>query len=188
VIDFGKWKGHKFSEIPSQYLKWLVNRESTDERTRSLAQGVLDLNDANDNLEVDVPSFTEEETFTETDSDELSFLDEKPKKEVSTGSNEVSTGSKVDTPMSPLRIHNRKQELAETLTGLSERIGWTEFTKIKQQELGKKGFKECEIAELEALQSILESLPEIAVKLKPSKKDDKLLDKVIETFDGEVLR
>ena len=181
LIGFGKHKGKKYSEIPRQYLEWLTSRKDTDEVTLSFANEEIlrrmdDDNDVNPNTH---------------DDDDLSFLDdpkpkkEEPKKEVSTGNNvEPHPLSK---PMSPLSTHNEMLRLSEVLTGLSERIGWKEFTKIKQDELGKKGFKECSIEELKQLQSVLEQHAP-AVKPVDEKKQTELLGKVMETFDGEIMQ
>ena len=41
-INFGKHRGSKWSEIPVDYLQWLVNNDGTKADTRALAQDELD--------------------------------------------------------------------------------------------------------------------------------------------------
>jgi hypothetical protein len=40
-ITFGKHKGKLLSEIPADYLQWLVNGETTKPDTKAMAQGEL---------------------------------------------------------------------------------------------------------------------------------------------------
>ena len=89
--------------------------------------------------------------------------------------------------MSPLAQENKKRELAEELTGLSERMGVKKFIELKTKELGNKGFVDCSIDELQSLVSVA---TDIAPKINPdqAKKNQELFETVIDKFDGEVIR
>lgn len=182
VLTFGKHKGKHVSEIPKQYLEWLTSRKDTDDLTHNMA---LDEINRREQKILDAENSGAK--------DDLEFLD--PKKEVKVEPKvevEVETLKEIaensSNNQSPSQIHEEKQRLAEVLTGLSERMGWKEFTNIKQQELGAKGFKECSIDELTQLQSVLEGHLPPTNNGEVETSQTELLEKVLDTFDGEVIR
>ena len=106
---------------------------------------------------------------------------------------EVPTGLGLDivsehnNGMSPLSQEKQKEKLATRLTELSEQMGIKKFIELKTTELGSKGFHDCNIGELQGLVSIAESkMPKETIEM--MKKQGELLEKVVDTFDGQIIK
>lgn len=191
AITFGKHKGKEWNEVPRSYLDWLINRETTDFETMESAKRELASRNMVDNLRV--LEATDEEKPKEKVNLNDSYI--KPKNNESLGSvlekvipNKIVTEvTEHNNGMSPLSQAKQKEKLANRLTELSEQMGIKKFIELKTKELGSKGFHDCNNEELQGLISVAESkIPKET--LEQIEKQGELLDKVLDIFDGEIIK
>jgi len=206
AIGFGKHKGKSWDEVPKAYLEWLVNRESTDPQTMESAKQEIASRDLKDSERIKSTDDAVKTINTNIAKEKVNLNDSyiKPKNNESLGSvlaktvpkeiaTEVPTGLGLDVisehnnGMSPLSQEKQKEKLATRLTELSEQMGIKKFIELKTTELGSKGFHDCNIGELQGLVSIAESkMPKETIEM--MKKQGELLEKVVDTFDGQIIR
>jgi len=187
-IGFGKHKGKSWDEVPATYIEWLLSRDKTDDETREYAQAEknrrhrIDVGRHEGIEDTPLPKpLAEEDSTTKSEDSTTKSIGEVINKD--SALKPIKNGG-----MSPLAQDNKKKELALVLTGLSERMGVKKFIELKTSELGNKGFVDCSIEELEGLISIAETVaPKIDPELQKQQQGE-LLDKVMDTFDGEVIK
>ena len=207
TINFGKHKGKPYNKIPIQYLEWLTGRPDTDQETMELAKAEIsvrnsigignltppDDKDAKD-WEVDEKIFSKVAKTEEKPKSQTPKTIEKKQQSVNEMVASIGNGVAPESPVisespvadTPLSLERRRRDVANELTILSQVLGMEKFQEIKTREVGAKGFAQCELDELEKLKEIMDG--SIPTKTKKSiEKQEELLNKVVETFDGQIL-
>lgn len=210
TISFGTHKGKPYNKIPLQYLEWLTGRKDTDQETMELAKAEISVRIAlRDKPEWEV----DEKIFNKVAKKDDKTKNAPPKKTVSQPSNNVPSliqkdkqtinemvdsigkgasenkqneNNKDTDSETPLSLERERRDIANELTILSNVLGMEKFQEIKVAGVGTKGFNQCELEELRELKKAMEDSVPPKTK-KAIAKQEELLNKVVDTFDGEML-
>jgi hypothetical protein len=200
TISFGKHKGKSWNKIPYNYLEFLSGKHDLDSTTKEMVSAEIKVRDVVREGELTEEKKEPKDAIPKVKHNEEKKEDNKnkenkkvsalEKKSVGQMIKNIGNGALVvaddEKKLSPLSIERERRDLASELTNLSELLGMETFQKIKKDVVGTKGFTQCEIEELRELKKVCdENIPQ---KTKEDMaKNEELFDKVLETFDGEII-